>query len=253
MAGCALRVSASTASPDSITSITSQPSRIEARWNGQPAGSSVQGTPLPLGIRPWPGKVKAIFSTVGSIVPGDEVLANKRTNAPANPDASQARLPSWKTLGGPCGPDRPGGGGCVPSQSNPQFALPAAAPGQVPTGSDPDRSDPTIGASDGDGRQAVAEEAAADARPPMPVPDLADALLVGYLDAALATLRASSPTTLPGQLRQYQTWTPRRLKHPRVLAVVRRTLDLDQKFRAAVDERVLQEEDVLARLIRAGR
>src|SRR6266566_3277346 len=126
MAGCALRGSASTASPDSITSITSQPSRIEARWNGQPAGSSVQGTPLPLGIRPWPGKVKAIFSTVGSIVPGDEVLANKRTNAPANPDASQARLPSWKTLGGPCGPDRPGGGGCVPSQSNPQFALPAA-------------------------------------------------------------------------------------------------------------------------------
>lgn len=130
---------------------------------------------------------------------------------------------------------------------------PVATPGQVPTGSDPDRSDPTIGASDGDGRQAVAEEAAADARPPMPVPDLADALLVGYLDAALATLRASSPTTLPGQLRQYQTWTPRRLKHPRVLAVVRRTLDLDQKFRAAVDERVLQEEDVLARLIRAGR
>src|SRR6266700_3263139 len=319
MAGCALRVSASTASPDSMTSITSQPSRIEARWNGQPAGSSVQGTPLPLGIRPWPGKVKAIFSTVGSIVPGDEVLANKRTNAPANPDASQARLPSWKTLGGPCGPDRPGrgapalrrlrqpdplrrrlhptdhrllalltGGGAdrrggaraggqrrggpLPlvwldhrgrggpravgrggDRAGGAVSGPVATPGQVPTGSDPDRSDPTIGASDGDGRQAVAEEAAADARPPMPVPDLADALLVGYLDAALATLRASSPTTLPGQLRQYQTWTPRRLKHPRVLAVVRRTLDLDQKFRAAVDERVLQEEDVLARLIRAGR
>jgi predicted RNA-binding protein with PIN domain len=90
-------------------------------------------------------------------------------------------------------------------------------------------------------------------RPATPVPDLADALLAGYLDAALATLRASSPATLPGQLRQYQAWTPRRLKHPRVLSVVRRALDLDQAFRAAVDERVLQEEDVLARLIRAGR
>jgi predicted RNA-binding protein with PIN domain len=142
-------------------------------------------------------------------------------------------------------------------------------PGQAPTGPDPDRSDPALGGAGADGDESAAVDSArdgqespagdaagdavTDARPPMPVPDLADALLVGYLDAALATLRASTAATLPGQLRQYQTWTPRRLKHPRVLAVVRRALDLDQPFRAAVDERVLQEEDVLARLIRAGR
>jgi predicted RNA-binding protein with PIN domain len=105
----------------------------------------------------------------------------------------------------------------------------------------------------GDGQGTVAVGVGRDGGRPMPVPELADALLVGYLDAALATLRASSPGNVPGQLRQYQTWTPRRLKHPRVLSVVRRTLDLDRTFRAAVDERVLQEEDVLARLIRAGR
>ncbi|HZD70024.1 MAG TPA: hypothetical protein VFA45_14305, partial [Actinomycetes bacterium] len=86
-----------------------------------------------------------------------------------------------------------------------------------------------------------------------PLPDLPEPLLAGYIDAALATLRAAGPADLPGPLRQYQTWTPRRLKHPRVLALVRRTLDLDPRFRAAVDERVLQEEEALARLIRGGR
>jgi predicted RNA-binding protein with PIN domain len=86
-----------------------------------------------------------------------------------------------------------------------------------------------------------------------PVPELAEALLAGYMDAALATLRASTPSELPGQLRQYQTWTPRRLKHPRVLQIVRRTLDFDRRFRSAVDERVLQDEDLLASLIRSGR
>ncbi len=54
-------------------------------------------------------------------------------------------------------------------------------------------------------------------------------------------------------MRQYQTWTPKRLRHQRVLGLVRRTLDLDQSFRKAVDERVLQEEEALARLLRAGR
>ncbi len=101
--------------------------------------------------------------------------------------------------------------------------------------------------------QPAAEAAAEDATAPPALPDLAEPLLAGYLDAALATLRAASPADLPGQLRQYQTWTPRRLKHPRVLTVVRRALDLDQKFRAAVDERVLQEEEALARLLRASR
>jgi predicted RNA-binding protein with PIN domain len=103
---------------------------------------------------------------------------------------------------------------------------------------------------------AAQAEAAGEANPPAgpgPLPELPEALLAGYLDAALATLRAADPGELPGPLRQYQTWTPKRLRHPRVLADVRRTLDLDQSFRKAVDERVLGEEEALARLIRAGR
>ncbi|HET7519285.1 MAG TPA: NYN domain-containing protein [Actinomycetes bacterium] len=83
--------------------------------------------------------------------------------------------------------------------------------------------------------------------------DVPEALLAGYLDAALATLRAADHADLPGPLRQYQTWTPKRLRHPRVLALVRRTLDLDQSFRKLVDERVLDEEEALVRLVRAGR
>jgi predicted RNA-binding protein with PIN domain len=93
---------------------------------------------------------------------------------------------------------------------------------------------------------------AADAGPE-PLPDLPEKLLAGYLDAALDTLRAADPAELPGALRQYQTWTPRRLRHPRVLGLVRRTLDVDRSFRDAVDKRVLEEEDALARLLRAGR
>jgi predicted RNA-binding protein with PIN domain len=88
---------------------------------------------------------------------------------------------------------------------------------------------------------------------PRPLPEVPEALLSGYLDAALATLRAADQADLPGPLRQYQTWTPKRLRHPRVLGLVRRTLDLDQSFRKAVDERVLDEEEALARLVRSGR
>jgi predicted RNA-binding protein with PIN domain len=99
---------------------------------------------------------------------------------------------------------------------------------------------------------AAAEPDGGTAAPP-PLPELPEALLSGYLDAALATLRAADQSALPGPLRQYQTWTPKRLRHPRVLGLVRRTLDLDQSFRAAVDERVLGEEEALARLVRAGR
>jgi predicted RNA-binding protein with PIN domain len=98
----------------------------------------------------------------------------------------------------------------------------------------------------------AATDAAAGAGPE-PLPDLPEPLLAGYLDAALDTLRAADPAELPGALRQYQTWTPRRLRHPRVLGLVRRTLDVDQSFRDAVDKRVLDEEDALARLLRAGR
>ena len=105
---------------------------------------------------------------------------------------------------------------------------------------------------------AAQSELAAQAGPggaggPGPLPEVPEALLSGYLDAALATLRAADQGELPGPLRQYQTWTPKRLRHQRVLSLVRRTLDLDQKFRKAVDERVLQEEEALARLVRAGR
>jgi predicted RNA-binding protein with PIN domain len=125
-------------------------------------------------------------------------------------------------------------------------------PGQGATGSDPERSAPSGDLHDAE--ELVLEDAApSDGAAPAPLPELSDALLEGYFDAAVATLRASSPSDLPGQLRQYQSWTPRRLKHPRVLTVIRRSLDLDQKFRSAVDDRVLQEEDVLARLLRAGR
>jgi predicted RNA-binding protein with PIN domain len=106
------------------------------------------------------------------------------------------------------------------------------------------------------GPAAQAEPAGAADGPvggPRPLPELPEALLSGYLDTALATLRAADQGELPGPLRQYQTWTPKRLRHPRVLALVRRTLDLDQSFRKAVDERVLGEEEALARLVRAGR
>jgi predicted RNA-binding protein with PIN domain len=108
----------------------------------------------------------------------------------------------------------------------------------------------------------TAAGSAAEARPagegngsggPEPLPEVPEALLSGYLDAALATLRAAEQGELPGPLRQYQTWTPRRLRHQRVLGLVRRTLDLDQSFRKAVDQRVLQEEEALARLVRTGR
>src|SRR4029453_10638614 len=98
-----------------------------------------------------------------------------------------------------------------------------------------------------------AEPAADPPAGPVPLPELPEALLAGYLDAALATLRAADQGDLPGPLRQYQTWTPKRLRHPRVLGLVRRTLDVDQSFRKAVDERVLDEEEALARLARAGR
>ena len=83
--------------------------------------------------------------------------------------------------------------------------------------------------------------------------DVPEALLAGYLDAALATLRAADHADLPGPLRQYQAWTPKRLRHPRVIGLVKRTLDLDQSFRKLVDERVLDEEEALVRLVRAGR
>jgi predicted RNA-binding protein with PIN domain len=102
-------------------------------------------------------------------------------------------------------------------------------------------------------RDAAAEREAAAGAGPDPLPDLPEKLLAGYLDAALDTLRAADPAELPGALRQYQTWTPRRLRHPRVLGLVRRTLDVDRSFRDAVDKRVLDEEDALARLLRAGR
>jgi predicted RNA-binding protein with PIN domain len=102
----------------------------------------------------------------------------------------------------------------------------------------------------------VNQDAAADPAPEAPtdpLPDLPEHLLAGYLDAALETLRGADQGELPGALRQYRTWTPRRLRHPRVLGLVRRTLDLDRSFRVAVDKRVLDEEEALARLLRAGR
>jgi predicted RNA-binding protein with PIN domain len=87
-------------------------------------------------------------------------------------------------------------------------------------------------------RDAAADPAAE--APTDPLPDVPEHLLAGYLDAAVETLRAADQGELPGALRQYRTWTPRRLRHPRVLGLVRRTLDLDRSFRVAVDKRVLE-------------
>jgi predicted RNA-binding protein with PIN domain len=124
--------------------------------------------------------------------------------------------------------------------------LPAAQPEPAVRAGPPDSPDPPGATPDPPG-------ANGGAGGPGPLPELPEGLLTGYLDAALATLRAADQGELPGPLRQYQTWTPKRLRHQRVLGLVRRTLDLDQSFRKAVDERVLQEEEALARLLRAGR
>src|SRR6266511_3866766 len=83
MAGWALRVSVRAASPASRISSTSQPRRCEAHRNGQPAGSSAHGAPLPLAMRPWPGKVNAVFSCIPSIVPALTPGAKQSRNLPA--------------------------------------------------------------------------------------------------------------------------------------------------------------------------
>ncbi len=88
---------------------------------------------------------------------------------------------------------------------------------------------------------------------PGPLPDVPESLLAGYLDAALAALRAADPLDLPAALRQYQSWAPRRLRHPRVLVLVKRVLETDARFRAATDQQVLDGEPALARLLRDGR
>ena len=87
----------------------------------------------------------------------------------------------------------------------------------------------------------------------LPLPDLPERLLAGYLDAALEVLRATPPAKLPAALRQYQSWTPQRLRHPRVLALVKRSLEVDAGFRDAVHQQILAREAALARLVRAGR
>jgi predicted RNA-binding protein with PIN domain len=99
----------------------------------------------------------------------------------------------------------------------------------------------------------AAGDGAGEAGALQPLPDVPGELLSGYLDAALTELRAMPPAELPGALRQYRSWTPRRLKHPRVIGLVKRSLATDPGFRAAVDRRVLDEEEALARLVRAGR
>jgi predicted RNA-binding protein with PIN domain len=129
----------------------------------------------------------------------------------------------------------------------------------------PSAGGPGLGTASADGDGAAAGERAAGGGPDggagvdngsgalVPLPDVPEELLSGYLDAALAQLRAALPTDLPGALRQYRTWTPRKLRHPRVVGLVKRSLDTDPGFRSAVDRRVLDDEETLARLVRAGR
>ncbi|HEX8930083.1 MAG TPA: hypothetical protein VGA45_14290, partial [Actinomycetota bacterium] len=73
------------------------------------------------------------------------------------------------------------------------------SPGQAPSGSE----EALAAAGDPGGAGGPAAVAEAGALPPLP--ELAEPLLAGYLDAAVATLRASNPGDLPGQLRQYQS------------------------------------------------
>jgi predicted RNA-binding protein with PIN domain len=149
---------------------------------------------------------------------------------------------------------------------------PAAAPGgDAARAADAAIADPITDGRPGRVADAPAEAVAdaADTAPPDPAADggggggaplpvealtsIPEALLTGYLDAALTVLRRSDPGELPGALRGFQAWAPRRLRSARVLALVKRALETDPGFRDAVDELVLAEEAGLAGLLRAGR
>lgn len=98
------------------------------------------------------------------------------------------------------------------------------------------------------------------ADPPVPPPAAAvpltalpKQLLEGYLDAALQVVRGGDAATLPGALRGFANWAPRKLRSSRVLALVKRALETDEGFRAAVDAVVLASEPTLAELLRGGR
>jgi predicted RNA-binding protein with PIN domain len=137
----------------------------------------------------------------------------------------------------------------VSATSEPPGPAPAEPDGiAAAAGPAGDAADPLVAEAEpgGDG-------AAGGAGVLQPLPDVPAELLSGYLDAALAELRATPAAELPGALRQYRTWTPRRLRHPRVIGLVKRTLATDPGFRAAVDRRVLDQEEALARLVRGGR
>jgi predicted RNA-binding protein with PIN domain len=82
---------------------------------------------------------------------------------------------------------------------------------------------------------------------------LPEPLLEGYLEAALQVVRGGNPARLPGALRGFATWAPRKLRSPRVVAMVKRALETDQDFRGAVDATVLDSEPALAELLRGGR
>ncbi|HEV8372580.1 MAG TPA: hypothetical protein VGR68_05210, partial [Actinomycetota bacterium] len=111
------------------------------------------------------------------------------------------------------------------SENGPAEESPSLAGGSAPAAVPGSNGNPRV--------DALEEPAAADLAAAAALPDVPEPLLAGYLDAALAALRAASPTDLPGALRQYQAWTPRRLRHPRVLALVRRSLEVDPGFRTA--------------------
>jgi predicted RNA-binding protein with PIN domain len=88
---------------------------------------------------------------------------------------------------------------------------------------------------------------------PVPLTSVPDPLLEGYLEAALTVVRTAPTSSLPGPLRGFATWAPRKLHSQRVLAMVKRALETEPEFRATVDGVVLGVEPRLAGLLRAGR
>src|SRR6266568_1262331 len=161
-----------------------------ARGGGAPPLRRLrQSDPLRRRLHPADGRVLALLAGGGADHRGGAGAGGQRRGGPL----SLVRLDH-------AGRGDPGAVGRGGDRAGGAVSGPMSTPGQAPAGAPVPAGGAAAGGAIGDG-EAVAGEAVGDAGAPVPVPDLADALLVGYMDAALATLRASTPATLPGQLR----------------------------------------------------